>query len=100
MGLFVMNKNEVVQVYSGMTVWNGVVVFSLCYAFHVTFDPQLLVAIGDVLLNLSAGWFGAAIILLGASHRRQELNTWYVFLNVVAGVAALVFGYKFRIIGL
>ncbi len=36
-------------------------------------DPKFLMAIGDVLLNLAAGWFGAA---------------------------ALAIGYKFRILGL
>lgn len=63
-------------------------------------DPVLLTVIGDVFLNLSAGWFGAAIILPGTHPRSKNQNIFLVSANFLFGSAALAIGYKFRILGI
>lgn len=65
----------------------------------MTLDPALLTAIGDVFLNLSAGWFGAAVIIPGTGERDPKVNAIYIVLNIGFGLAALAFGYRLRIIG-
>jgi len=62
-------------------------------------DPRLLIALGDVFLNLSAGWFGVAILLPWTKPRNQQANVVYVIANFVYGVVALAIGYQFRILG-
>lgn len=66
----------------------------------MTLDPRLLVAVGDLFLNLSAGWFGAAVIFPGTSQRSSRDNVVFVVINLILGVAALVFGYRLRILEL
>lgn len=63
-------------------------------------ESSLLSAISDVFLNLSAGWFGAAIIIPGTYSRSTRVNTLYVVMNLSFGLAALAFGYKLRILGI
>lgn len=63
-------------------------------------DPSLLTAIGDVFLNLSAGWFGAAIIIPGTRPRGTKINALYVIVNLSFAFAALAFGYRLRILGI
>lgn len=63
-------------------------------------DPALLVAIGDVFLNLSAGWFGAAVIVPTTHSRSRQENIYYIGMNLAFGIGALVFGYRIRILGL
>ncbi|HLD26119.1 MAG TPA: hypothetical protein VJC05_03700 [Candidatus Andersenbacteria bacterium] len=64
----------------------------------MTIDPAFVVAVGDVLLNLSAGWFGAAVIIPGTYPRSQQENLVYIGINISLGLAALALGYKLRII--
>lgn len=61
-------------------------------------DSALLHAVGDVFLNLSAGWFGAAIIFPGTGSRSSKINALFVAMNVISGMAALAIGYKLRIL--
>lgn len=61
-------------------------------------DPRIFVAVGDVLLNLSAAWFGAVFILPSTYSRSFKTNSWYVLTNILFGIVALVIGYEFRIL--
>lgn len=63
-------------------------------------DPRLLIALGDVFLNLSAGWFGTAIILPWTQPRGQQANAVYVVANLLLGITALAIGYRLRILEL
>jgi hypothetical protein len=65
----------------------------------MTLDPALLAAIGDIFLNLSAGWFGAAIIIPGSYPRSKQQNFLFVAMNLAFGVTALAIGYQLRILG-
>lgn len=65
----------------------------------MSIDPAFLTALGDIFLNLSAGWFGAAIIIPGTYPRNARVNLLYVMINLSFGCAALVFGYQLRILG-
>lgn len=56
-------------------------------------DPALFMAIGDVFLNLAAGWFGAAIIIPGTYPRSTPTNILYVAANILFGMIALAIGY-------
>lgn len=70
------------------------------YSSNMTIDPAFLTAVGDVFLNLSAGWFGAAIIIPITKPREQHQNHFFVGTNIFLGVTALVLGYKLRILGI
>ncbi len=63
-------------------------------------DHAFLTAVGDVFLNLSAGWFGAAVIFPGTYPRSRQENIIYVLANLSFGSGALVIGYQLRILGL
>lgn len=62
-------------------------------------DPRILIAIGDVFLNLSAGWFGLVFITPAAYTRSLQENLIYIIGNTLLGIIALGIGYKLRIIG-
>lgn len=63
-------------------------------------DPMIFTAIGDVLLNLSAGWFGAAVIVPVAQSRYTRSIALHGLFNILFGFTALVIGYEFRILGI
>jgi hypothetical protein len=65
----------------------------------MSIDSALLTSLGDVFLNLSAGWFGAAVIFPGTGSRSPHANILFVVMNLVSGIAALAIGYKLRILG-
>ncbi len=62
-------------------------------------DLRIFVAIGDVLLNMSAAWFGAAFIIPNTYNRTTRDNLSFVTINIILGIMALAVGYKFRILG-
>ena len=62
-------------------------------------DPRLLVAIGDVFLNLSAGFLAAAFLVSGTYPRSKQDDWLYVFGHLTAGAGALALGYQLRILG-
>lgn len=59
-------------------------------------DIRIFAAIGDVFLNLSAGWFGAAFIVPKTFERSPKEDVLYVGMNIVLGITALAIGFKFR----
>ncbi|OGY31209.1 MAG: hypothetical protein A3C02_04815 [Candidatus Andersenbacteria bacterium RIFCSPHIGHO2_02_FULL_45_11] len=63
-------------------------------------DPMVFTTVGDVFLNLSAGWFGAAVIIPAIQPRGVKSNIRYRLFDILFGFIALVIGYKFRILGL
>lgn len=63
-------------------------------------DPALLAAVGDVFLNLSAGWFGAAIIIRSGYPRGSQASIVYFLSNILFGTVALAIGYQLRILGI
>lgn len=53
-------------------------------------DRILLITFSDLLINLSAGWIGAAFIVPIAVKSRKK-RFWALFINIVFGIVALGF---------
>lgn len=52
-------------------------------------ETILLTAFSDLLLNLSAGWFGAAFIIPITIVKGKKRRFWTLFINIVLGIVAL-----------
>ena len=52
-------------------------------------------AISDLFINLSAGWFGAAIIAFTAV-KKTKFTPWGLILNIGLGIFGLLMGVFFR----
>lgn len=61
-------------------------------------DPRIFVAIGDVVLNLSAAFFAGALIVPGTYPRSKQEDWVYVVSYLLAGITALALGYRLRIL--
>lgn len=59
----------------------------MCYILHMTLDPVLLTLAADWCVNISAGWFAAAVITPAASDKPRYFNQWLVILNIVFALA-------------
>ena len=71
---------------------------TVSYFIRMMIDPSLITALGDVFINLSAGWFGAAVIVPGTHPRSRQANMVYISMNLTLGIASLALGYKLRIL--
>ncbi len=60
------------------------------------FHPALLLTISDIMANLSAGWFGAAIIFPSFSDEPLNLHMWLLVLDILCGILFLVLAYRLR----
>lgn len=54
-----------------------------------------LEALSDLFINLSAGWFGAAIIAPIAT-KRPKFKPWGLIINIIFGILALLFAVFLR----
>jgi len=52
-------------------------------------DPLFLTTFSDLLVNLSAGWFGAAFIVPLAS-KKTKIKWWVLLLNISFGMISLI----------
>ena len=58
-------------------------------------DSVILIAVSDLLINLSAGWFGIAIIVpLNVTKRKKRI--WSLLVNIFFGIVSLVFAIALR----
>lgn len=55
--------------------------------------PQL---ISDLFVNLSAGWFGAALVIPTTSKRPGPINITILTIDIVAGILFMIFAYQFK----
>jgi len=59
-------------------------------------DPVFLLAVSDLLINLSAGWFATVLILPNLAEI-HSLSNWFILTgNILAGIVSLYLGYKLR----
>ena len=59
-------------------------------------NPLILFTIADVLVNLSAGWFGAATILPAFSEKPAILNLPILITDLIFGTVCFVTAYRLR----
>lgn len=55
----------------------------------MTVDPVWLITLSEVLTNLSAGWFGAAVIIPIGS-KRPKLKVWVLLINIGSDIMSFV----------
>ncbi|MEK7617105.1 MAG: hypothetical protein AAB414_03550 [Patescibacteria group bacterium] len=53
-------------------------------------DPYWFVIISNLFINLSAGWFAAALIIPATSKRTVKLNFWLFTVDILFGILCLV----------
>lgn len=58
-------------------------------------DPVFLLVLSDVFANLSAAWFGAAIIV-PLSSKRTKINYWLLTGNIASAILALLVAFALR----
>lgn len=59
-------------------------------------DPQWVVVLSDLFTNLSAGWFGAALIVPATSKRQGSVKLGLLISNIGLGILFLAFAYQLR----
>lgn len=59
-------------------------------------NPQLSLTIADVFINLSAGWFGAAIILPAFSEKSFTFNLPILLFDITFGILSFVIAFRLR----
>lgn len=59
--------------------------------------PALLLTISDIMVNLSAGWFGAAFIVPVFSDKPLNLNFWILIVNLFFGTVFMLLAYRTRV---
>lgn len=52
--------------------------------------------ISDLLINLSAGWFGAALIVPTFSNDSLTMNLWILTMDMLLGTLFLTMSFLFR----
>lgn len=52
--------------------------------------------ISDLFVNLSAGWFGAALIVPTTSKRSGPINLTILTIDVIAGILFMILAYQFQ----
>lgn len=56
-------------------------------------DLFLLVVTSNLFVNLSAGWFAAALIIPATSKKKAQLNFWIFTVDLLFGILCLVVAY-------
>jgi len=55
-----------------------------------------LTLLSDLFVNLSAGWFGAAVVLPATMKSLQRINLWVLTTNVVFAIVSLWVAFQLR----
>lgn len=63
------------------------------------FDPVWSQSIADLLINLSAGWFGAVFVLPITTKLSKKLNVLLLTMNLTVGMLSLGFAVELRKVG-
>jgi len=59
---------------------------------------QLLATLSELFINLSAGWFGAAFIVVPIISRKLKLDRILLTYNFVNGILALILSFVFKLL--
>lgn len=59
-------------------------------------DPAFASVIADLLINLSAGWFGAAVIIPINTRQTGKIRFAYLIANLVLATLSLLTAYTLR----
>lgn len=60
------------------------------------FDPTWNQSIADLLINLSAGWYGAIFIIPVATKLTRKINIILLTVNLIIGTLSLVVAVELR----
>lgn len=60
------------------------------------FDPLFALVLSDFLINLSAGWAGAAIIVSPLTKPVRKVNPFLLTTNITSAIVSLVVAYLLR----
>lgn len=61
-------------------------------------DPAWFAVVGDLFVNLSAGWFAAALIVPLSGDGPKATNRWVLMMDIVFGILFLVLAHTLIII--
>lgn len=61
----------------------------------MSIDPKFITVLSDLFVNLSAGWFGAALIL-PISFKRTRISWILLTGNLLSGTLSLIVSYLLR----
>ncbi|MEK7169062.1 MAG: hypothetical protein AAB778_03555 [Patescibacteria group bacterium] len=56
-------------------------------------DNKLIQILSDLFVNLSAGWFGAALIIPISSKDDEGFEWFSLIINLILGLLSLIVGY-------
>ena len=59
-------------------------------------DPLLLTISSELFVNLSAGWFGAILIVPNFASRESPYNLAILTGDILAGISSLVVAFRLR----
>lgn len=68
------------------------------YLLLVKIDPAWFAVVGDLFVNLSAGWFAATLVVPINSEAPKNVRGWVLLTNIAFGIMALVVAYQLRIL--
>jgi len=60
------------------------------------FDPAWFEIFSELLINLSAGWFGAAFIVPNFAGLTKPTNFWILTANIIFSILCLVLAFRLR----
>lgn len=66
----------------------------------MSIDPLWAVVLSDLFINLSAGWFGAALIVPAVAKKKTVINLGILLFNLIFGIVFLIIGFQLRELGL
>lgn len=59
-------------------------------------DPALSLSLSELFINLSAGWFGAAIIIPFSTEGMLQIHFVFLTVDIVLGILCFVIGYQLK----
>lgn len=65
-------------------------------AITMKLDPVWLQIFSELLVNLSAGWLAAAIIIPFSSRKLKRMNFWFLTADLVWAIIFLILAFEFR----
>ena len=59
-------------------------------------DAVLFSVFSDLLINLSAGWFGAAVIVPLNVVKKPKTRLWSLLVNIIFGIVSVILAVSLR----
>ena len=62
----------------------------------MSISPLWAIILSDLFVNLSAGWFGAALIVPTVAKKKASINAGILLFNLIFGIVFLIIGFQLR----